>query len=462
MRTNIILKLIFCFCLTTLPLYSQGISFNLLYETVYMWGNPCIRETREGGYVIAATGDNGSLNAYLLKIDSLGNEIWSKHFLRDSMFCYGFSVDQASDGGYIILGSTYDSLTSVYLIKTDSIGDTLWTSTIPVNINSRGNIISETEDHGFIIAGREQQQGGFCGLLIKTDSVGSMLWKKNICLSYDFEISNMWLLPEGGVRVYGKVANGYVILAQVTSEGDTIWTHIFGNGSPLNDCLVSSTSDSGFIGIRGGNYEIELVKVDSTFEVQWTKTYDMLYVPFFQSIFQTRDGGYFMMGSSAGPFAMKTNASGDSLWTTNNLSRYFGFSYTTIQTRDGGYIMSGNYHFDFHDPTFYLSVSKITEAGVLGVDEHLTETPKQINLYQNYPNPFNPTTDIRFTLASAQHVSITIYTILGKEVETILDKNMYAGDHTVIWDAKDKPAGVYMYRLVAGTTMETKKLLLIK
>ena len=96
-----------------------------------------------------------------------------------------------------------------------------------------------------------------------------------------------------------------------------------------------------------------------------------------------------------------------------------------------------------------------------------TELPKGYSLSQNYPNPFNPTTAIDFSLPRAEHVSLMVFDIQGREVRTLVDKNMNAGEHTVEWDgttdAGDHVAsGVYLYRLRAGDVSKTKKMTFLK
>jgi hypothetical protein len=88
--------------------------------------------------------------------------------------------------------------------------------------------------------------------------------------------------------------------------------------------------------------------------------------------------------------------------------------------------------------------------------------PRSFELAQNYPNPFNPSTNIEFSLPQAQDVTLKIYNLLGREVETLVDQKLEAGSYSVQFDAGDKPSGVYFYRLEAGGNVTTKKMSLIK
>jgi hypothetical protein len=88
--------------------------------------------------------------------------------------------------------------------------------------------------------------------------------------------------------------------------------------------------------------------------------------------------------------------------------------------------------------------------------------PTTYALNQNYPNPFNPTTEIAFDLPEPSHVNLTIYNVLGQTVETLMDRDMEAGSHTVTWDASKSASGVYFYRISANNFTDTKKMLMLK
>ena len=93
--------------------------------------------------------------------------------------------------------------------------------------------------------------------------------------------------------------------------------------------------------------------------------------------------------------------------------------------------------------------------------------PLAFNLAQNYPNPFNPSTTIEFTVPAATNITLRVYNLLGQEVATLIDGKLNAGTHRLAWDGKNRQGfsvstGVYLYRLVAGDRIETRKMLLLK
>jgi hypothetical protein len=103
------------------------------------------------------------------------------------------------------------------------------------------------------------------------------------------------------------------------------------------------------------------------------------------------------------------------------------------------------------------------EASLLvGVNDEKEEIPTEYSLNQNYPNPFNPTTTIKFALPKESLTKIIVYDLLGKEVQTLINKELKAGFHEVKFDAVNLTNGVYFYRIQAGNFIQTKKMILMK
>jgi photosystem II stability/assembly factor-like uncharacterized protein len=106
-----------------------------------------------------------------------------------------------------------------------------------------------------------------------------------------------------------------------------------------------------------------------------------------------------------------------------------------------------------------------SSGGVTSVRDREGSLPKAFSLEQNYPNPFNSTTVIKFSLPSVgtRHaVSLKVYDALGREVATLVSRELQAGEYPMTWDATGFPSGVYFYQMRAGSFVETKKLVLIK
>ena len=90
------------------------------------------------------------------------------------------------------------------------------------------------------------------------------------------------------------------------------------------------------------------------------------------------------------------------------------------------------------------------------------DTPQKFVLDQNYPNPFNPTTTIRFELSAASYVSLRVFDLNGRLVETLVDKSLTAGAHSVSFDAGNLASGMYLYRLETPASVQTRKMTLLR
>ncbi len=88
--------------------------------------------------------------------------------------------------------------------------------------------------------------------------------------------------------------------------------------------------------------------------------------------------------------------------------------------------------------------------------------PNKLNLYPAYPNPFNPTTTIRYSVETRHAVSLHIYNITGRFVETLINEPLTPGEHEIIWNAHNLPSGVYFVRLQSGESSQTQKVILMK
>ncbi len=105
-------------------------------------------------------------------------------------------------------------------------------------------------------------------------------------------------------------------------------------------------------------------------------------------------------------------------------------------------------------------------AGITGVKNDQV-VPYKFAVEQNYPNPFNPSTQIRYSIPKASLVTVSIYNILGQEVRTLVNESQVAGNYSVQWNGKNNfgmqvGTGVYIYRVVAGLNVASKKMILLK
>jgi hypothetical protein len=110
----------------------------------------------------------------------------------------------------------------------------------------------------------------------------------------------------------------------------------------------------------------------------------------------------------------------------------------------------------------YYGPNGIWWQHVVSVENEDLGVPETYTLSQNYPNPFNPTTMIEFSVPTKQDVSLIVYDILGKQVKVLISDEVPAGSYKVTWRAENIASGVYIYRMQAGSFVQTKKMILQK
>lgn len=94
-------------------------------------------------------------------------------------------------------------------------------------------------------------------------------------------------------------------------------------------------------------------------------------------------------------------------------------------------------------------------------DQDITSLPALFDL-RNYPNPFNAQTTISFALPFESHANLAVYDLLGRRVETLMDRFLPAGNHYVQWEASGIKSGSYFYVLKACNMVEKRKIILLK
>jgi len=336
-------------------------------------------ETDDGGYVVL--GQTWSHNSeesgyfWLIKTDSYGNEIWNRSFYGSDEDCVG-TIQLTDDGGYVILGGTeygYDKDADVHLIKCpwsalDGKSPAVeWSKVLgDSNKDEYSNSIQQTTDGGYIILGVTALYGsGERGYfwLIKTDSNGNQIWNKTLNRTLD-EIGRIESISIGETLSGGYVISGtkeekycnYITLIETDSNGNEVMDTSIASGNIRyyydNHDYVPffQTSDGGYI-ITGcvNNYDLSLIKIDSSGNEIWNKTFGG---PYYDDkgyfVRETMDKDYIIGGltSSYGAggsdiWLIKTDSFGNEIWNKT----FDGIDDDKIialqETNDGGYIIAG-------------------------------------------------------------------------------------------------------------------------
>jgi hypothetical protein len=460
-------------------------------------------QTSNGGFIITGSNESsgaGGSDVFLIRTDSLGQTLWTKTY-GDTANDGGISIQRTLDGGFIIAGFTQVMFIGggdVYLIKTDSLGDSIWTKTYGGMEMDGGTSVQQTSDGGYIIAGSTQSFGviGNDVYLIKTDSLGDTLWTKTYgSIDNDYG-SSVQQTPDGGYIIVGNTfsfgaGNSDVYLIKTDSLGDSIWTKTYGGAESEDGNSIQQTQDSGFIivgftfSFGAGVNDVYLIKTDSLGDTLWTGTYGGIGSDGGFTIQKTSDGGYIIVGGtrsfgagSRDVYLIKTDSLGDTLWTRSygGIANEAGFS--VQETMDGGYIISG-WTDSFGAGLYDVYLIKTDSLGnvQVGVEEEGKDNEKlkmqNFKLMQNHPNPFHYSTVIRYQIPYTNpesnipnHVSLKIYDLAGRLVETLVDEKKKAGVYQVFWDGRSTVSvvrsGIYFYRLKSGDNTTTRKMILLR
>jgi len=288
-----------------------------------------------------------------------------------------YEFKRTSDGGYIIVGQTFSFGAGggdLLVMKLDSNGNIQWQKTYGGPGEDWAYDVEETQDGGYIVGGGTLSfgAGGNDMWILKLDSHGNVQWQKtyggwgvgidglNAEYVHDLaKTSDGGYIVVGGTTSYGAGDRDIWVL-KLDSQGNVQWQRTF--GSSLFDWAhhVVQTSDGGYIisgatsfglGFLGGGwgYDIWVLKLDSQGNIQWQKTYGGWSLEAPETIQQTSDGGYILVGVTQsfgfGPVDMliiKLDSQGNIQWAKTYVGMGYEIGFYIRQIQDGGYIVSGS------------------------------------------------------------------------------------------------------------------------
>ena len=284
------------------------------------------------------SGNHGGGDYWCIKIDSIGNLLWSKTYggVGDEI---SSDMKPTNDGGFILFGSTYTVSSTgevignhggsdFWLVKVDSIGNIEWSKCLGGSCNDVAYKVDLTKDNGFICVGYScsndgdvtMNYGGYDIWVVKLDHSGNILWQKSFGGTFSDWGLCVQSMSDGGAIVGGLTGSsdgniqcnnrGFADcwLAKLDSNGNVEWQKCYGGSGYESVVSIISTEDSGYIFTGGtnsidgdvtgnhGDYDVWVVKLDHWGNLVWQKCYGGSGEEKGQVIKKSSDGNYFVGG----------------------------------------------------------------------------------------------------------------------------------------------------------------------
>ncbi len=474
---------------------------------------PSIIADGGGGAIITWVSNGDFGNLYAQRIDSIGTQLWAANGVRVCSTTVSNQsipslVSDGYGGGVIAWSDSRNNGVTggdgVYAQRIDASGAIQWivngVEVADTNLYQGASLQAASDGNGGAIIVWEDNRAVTISELYtqKINGLGVTLWETNGVLINSVTGGSLYpqLIGDAGGAIICWVdrRNGntdWNIYAQKISAGGIVqWTT---NGlaiclaaSNQNSPVLASDGNGGAIitwneqgtGIPDPNIYAQRVNAGGT--VQWAANGVGVCLATglqgFPQLTSAGNGGAVITwqdsrtNNTPDIYAQKIDSTGASIWTTDGVAvstATFVQSFPIIidDGTNGMIVAWTDYRNDLGSQRNDIYAQRVRADGSLGGltgidDEHSQVTT--FTLSPNYPNPFNAQTMIQYSLPMQSNVSIDIFDILGRKIETLVEGVKHAGNHQAIWDASNQVSGIYFYSIKAGDRIETKKMTLLK
>jgi len=275
-----------------------------------------------------------------------------------------YSIVQTTDGGYAVAAYTYSFGAGSYdflVLKLNSSGGLDWARTFGGTDWDWAYSMVQTTDGGYAVAGYTGSfgAGDYDFLVLKLNSSGGLEWARTFGGTGWDGAYSMVQTTDGGFAVAGRTesfgAGGYDLLVlKLNSSGDLQWARTFGGTDWDWAYSIVQTTDGGYAvagytrSFGAGDYDFLVLKLNSSGGLDWARTFGGTGWDEARSIVQTSDGGYAVAGYArsfgAGGYdlmVLKLNSSGGLDWARTFGGTNYDYAYSITQTTDGGYAVAG-------------------------------------------------------------------------------------------------------------------------
>jgi uncharacterized repeat protein (TIGR02543 family)/uncharacterized delta-60 repeat protein len=275
------------------------------YESAYS-----IRQTSDGGYIVAGETSSfgaGNYDIWILKLSPTGDIEWQKTY-GGGQEDYAMSIEQTSDGGYIAAGVTSSfgaGSRDAWVLKLHSDGSVDWQKAYGGSSNDYAWAIQQTSDGGYIMAGETYSFGDASdnGWILKLSPEGNIEWQRIYGGSDKDWFSAIQQTSDGSYVACGNsysfgagYSDGWII--KLTSNGNIEWQRAYGGANYDYVFFTQQTDEGGYIvagytySFGAGDDDVWILKLTSTGDIEWQRTYGGSSSDAVRSINKTSDGGY--------------------------------------------------------------------------------------------------------------------------------------------------------------------------
>lgn len=418
-----------------------------------------------------------------------GNRLWVRNYNgTGNGGDYGFAIAVNAAGEVYVTGrSDVGGAQKFTTLKYDAAGNMVagWPSVYTGGLSStfdQAQAIKIDGSGNAYVTGKSGSAGTENYLTLKINNNGTVAWAKTyngtqnsednaLALVLDNTASNLYV---GGYSFRIGGVQDYMTIKYNASTGDSLAAASYNGPLGSTDQLTAMTIDNsnnvyvtGFSSAGATGYDYATIKYNNNLAQQWLQrtTNSGSDFPFFIT-FDNATGFVFVTGSSfaAGTgydyLTISYQSGGTMNWEKRENSSSSGNDYASgiaVQDSDRIYV-TGSANFSGTGIAFYtLRYSKIS-----AIDPISANIPAAFKLSQNFPNPFNPVTSIRFDVPKSSFVKISVYDVMGREVENLVNQQLKAGEYLVKWDAVKFSSGIYFYSIAADGYQITNKMILTK
>lgn len=336
------------------------------FKVKYSASAATVIPTSDRGFAIFGSIDVAQSQAfYFIKTDCSGIRVWEKIYTGTAID-EAHTMVQTRDGGYILMGRTKlqgSYQPDLFIMKIDSAGNKEWENNFGRSLEEYVGGVQQTSDDGFVVFGssRDSIVGTLDFYLVKTNKLGQVEWEKAYG-GVDYDTGKSILVSEDGGYVMLGSTNGKgagetdTYLVKVNSTGDVQWEKTYGGVYEDAGLDIATTADGGFV-LAGYSqrllfnfgYDMQLIKTNQFGDVVWMNSYDIQGYEYGTSVKPTADGGYILLGVTNGTgtmdldyFLVKTDPNGTAQWMKTYGETSPDYAYSVAQTSDcDGYVMLG-------------------------------------------------------------------------------------------------------------------------